>query len=276
MATQYRNLCFLDQDGVLADFVGGACRVHGKANPFADGQNCGEFELMKIWNMDPEHFWWRIDLEGKDFWKSLEPTAEAEALVKLCVEVFGVDNVALLTAPSDDPGCVPGKRAWMRKHFPKLAKNMIYAGASTKHFLAGPGRFLIDDRDSNVEAFTGAGGTGILVPRPWNKLHGTGAVLETVRAALYDLAVQRVPLTAPGIVRHWPVAAKAKQGAGRQVPVVAGSDTTVRLRETPARGGFRGVSDDDRGLLCCAQCGTAFDSRKLHYCHPDAGTEGPA
>lgn len=262
--------CFLDQDGVLADFVGGACVVHGRPSPFLDAANAGEFELIKIWGMTPDQFWAPIDAVGSEFWRSLSPTAEAEAIVHLVQTTFGPDNVAVLTAPSDDPQCVPGKRAWMRQHFPQLARKMIFANASTKHFMACPGSFLVDDRDSNVQDFTRAGGQGILVPRPWNSLYGTSAVIETVRAGLYDLTVQRVPPSTQWAVRHWPVAATTP-GRGRH-PVHKSSDscTTYQLTETPARGRGRGVASDDYCLLCCATCGTAFDSRKLHQCHPDA------
>jgi len=37
-----------------------------------------------------------------------------------------------------------------------------------KEKLAAPCRLLIDDRSENVKAFRDAGGSAILVPRPWN------------------------------------------------------------------------------------------------------------
>ena len=41
-----------------------------------------------------------------------------------------------------------------------------------KHLCAKPGVLLIDDRDKNVADFLGLGAHAILVPRPWNSLHG--------------------------------------------------------------------------------------------------------
>ena len=60
---------------------------------------------------------------------------------------------------------------------------MIFTGA--KKFIAGPGRWLIDDKDANVEAFRAAGGQAITVPRPWNSEHGKShQVMETIRKEL--------------------------------------------------------------------------------------------
>lgn len=275
MATS-RQLCFLDQDGVLADFVGGACRVHGKCNPFVLKKNLGQFELVKLWNMTEAEFWKPIDATGEFFWTELEPTAEAKDIVDLAVGVFGLENVAVLTAPSSDLGCVPGKRAWMKRWFPKLERKMIFANASNKHFLAGPGRFLVDDRDSNIEDFTASGGTGILVPRPWNKDHDTDAVIETVRGRLYDSAVQFVSVQTQRAVFQGGLAAAPVARTRHGVRVSADSLKLPDTRQAATRNRGRGVAGDDYCLLCCATCGAVFDTRKLHQCHPDAGNEaGP-
>ena len=42
----------------------------------------------------------------------------------------------------------------------------------SKHLCAKPGVLLIDDSDKNVAAFQEQGGSSLLVPRPWNSLHG--------------------------------------------------------------------------------------------------------
>jgi 5'(3')-deoxyribonucleotidase len=94
---------------------------------------------------------------------------DAEAIVGIVGAKFGLDNVAILTAPSLDPECVPGKRRWIQTHFSYFADRMIYTAA--KRFLGGPGRVLIDDKNANCDEFAAAGGIAILVPRPWNSLH---------------------------------------------------------------------------------------------------------
>lgn len=160
------DTCFLDMDGILADFVGGACRAHGRDNPYTmdNPQSWGVFDLEKVWGITPEQFWAPCD--GESFWDDLEEMPDAQQLYNLAVRTFGLENIAVLTSPSQSPYCVPGKRRWLKKHFPELVKKVIFTGA--KGFLAGSGRYLIDDRDRNVTEFNQYGGTGILVPRMWN------------------------------------------------------------------------------------------------------------
>ncbi len=273
---QTRAKCFLDQDGVIADFVGGACRAHGKQNPYILAKNLGEFELIKIWGMAEDQFWKPIDDMGMAFWVGLEKTPEADEIVRFAFETFGADNVAVLTAPSLDPGCIPGKRAWMKKNFPALERKMIFANASNKRFLAGPDNWLIDDRDKNVEQFLAAGGNGVLVPRPWNKGHKVSDVVEYVRKeVIASLAVQPVRRGSFRTVSG-ALASQAQQGVQNPVRHFPSGLAGTARSTAAARNRPRGVASDDRCLLCCASCGTAYDSGKLHQCHPDAGTEsGP-
>ena len=156
---------FLDQDGVIADFVGGASKVHGVPPPSSPIQ----WDLAKLWGMAEEEFWAPID--NLEFWSNLPKTPEADELVEFAVNRVGRENVAVLTAPSFGPFCPIGKRAWMRKNFPFLESRMIFAGPKTKQFIAGPGKVLIDDKDSNVAEWTKAHGIGVLCPRYWNTGH---------------------------------------------------------------------------------------------------------
>lgn len=159
--------CFIDMDGVLADFVGAACRAHNRPWPYDDPKNLGTFEIEPAWGITPREFWKPIDALGMGFWEGLEKTEESDRIVKLAIALYGITNVCVLTSPSEDPGCVPGKRAWLKKHYPELGKNVLFGSA--KHFVSGKDRLLIDDRDKNIEDFEAYGGTGILVPRPWNR-----------------------------------------------------------------------------------------------------------
>lgn len=161
------RFCFLDMDGVLADFVGGICRAHGRSTPYDDPHSYGIFDMEKLWGMSIEEFWSppKEDL-GMEFWSGLAKTPEADQIVELAVRYFGTKNTCILTSPSQHPSCVPGKRVWMKQHYPKLANNILFGSA--KRFLAGPDRVLIDDRDKNVEEFKKYGGHAIRVPRAWN------------------------------------------------------------------------------------------------------------
>lgn len=161
--------CFLDMDGVIADFVTGACIAHGRPSPYTEPESLGIFDMEKLWSVTPAEFWFPINAGGFAFWSGLAKTPEADGIVSLVSEAFGVENVAILTSPSMDAGCVPGKRAWIAKYFPQFSNRILFGSA--KEFLAGPDKFLVDDRDKNILDFEKHGGIGVTVPRPWNALH---------------------------------------------------------------------------------------------------------
>lgn len=159
-------MIFLDMDGVLADFVGAICKAHGRPDPYLDKANLGVFWFDKIWGMSQKDF---FEPCGFEFWKGLEATKESSAIIQWAVTHAGTANVALLTSPSQNHGCVEGKRAWVKDLIPSLASNLIFTSA--KQFLSGPDRYLVDDADHNVDGWRKAGGKAILWPRPWNSLH---------------------------------------------------------------------------------------------------------
>ncbi len=157
----------LDMDGVIADFMGHLCWYHNRPSPYENPAAYGIWDTETLWGITVEEFWEPIKKDSLTFWKTIPKTKEADALVKLVSETFGEENVAILTAPSDDSGAVPGKRSWIRKHYPQFQKRIIFGSA--KEFLAAPYRVLIDDRDKNISQFEDAGGEGVLVPRFWNR-----------------------------------------------------------------------------------------------------------
>lgn len=157
---------FLDLDGVLADFVGGICLAHSRPNPFLDPANAGRYQVDEIWGMAPAEFWKPCD---ESFWAFLEPTPEAEMIVELADRLVGEENVCVLTAPSENPGCVPGKLRWLDRHF-GIGRDRVLFG-SCKHFCAAPHAVLVDDHLGNAERFWMFGGHAVLYPRPWNP-HG--------------------------------------------------------------------------------------------------------
>jgi 5'(3')-deoxyribonucleotidase len=79
-----------------------------------------------------------------------------------------------------------GKALWVNKWIPVFNKRFIITHAP-KHLLAGSDTLLIDDKDQNIEEFVAAGGQGILVPRPWNRLHEqAGETLQVVKSKLEE------------------------------------------------------------------------------------------
>jgi hypothetical protein len=156
------NVCYLDCDGVLADFVGGAMRRHGIELPRKDVR-WGLPKQMGFESDNDPKFWNPL---GYDFWARLDKTVECDAIIRFVEAEYG-DRVVILTSPCSTPGCVEGKLDWVSHHLPNYRRRVFLGSA--KHLLAGPGKMLIDDHDANCDAFWKEGGTAYLFPRPWNK-----------------------------------------------------------------------------------------------------------
>lgn len=178
-----KKLCFVDMDGVLADFVSAACRAHERPNPYQDAAHHGVWDLATIWGITPKEVW--APLNGEDFWIDIPKLPLADELVELLLSTFGSDNICVASSPSMSKYCVPGKREWMVRAYPALAKNMLFGSA--KQFLAGPNRCLIDDFDGNVDKWKAFGGYGILYPQLWNSGHNIAELrLQRVAVCLQE------------------------------------------------------------------------------------------
>lgn len=160
---------FVDMDGVLVDWLGGACRVHGrdrgeiwkKINQ--EGHHQGPH---LVFGLSAEEFWGKIVDEGPHFWESLE-------LLPWAVDLLAVaskhSEICILTSPSKNPGCMDGKRNWLWDHFGKEFGS--YLIGPQKFHSSRPGSLLVDDHEANVDLFPRYGGEALLVPQPWNR-HG--------------------------------------------------------------------------------------------------------
>jgi len=104
-------------------------------------------------------------------WTSFPKSDEFQWLLDSCEALVGRENICILTTPILDPGCAAGKMEWIYNHCPKWLHRQYLIGPP-KHFCAQPDALLIDDSDRNVKLFQAHGGQAILVPRPWNSLHG--------------------------------------------------------------------------------------------------------
>lgn len=176
-----KELCFLDMDGVLADFVSAVCQAHDRPNPYEDPKNLGIFDMAKIWGMTAEEFW--EPTNNPYFWRDIPKLPDADELMEAVLTRFGTNNTCILSSPSSSQYCIPEKKQWIQIHYPRLAGHMLFGSA--KQFLAGPGRTLIDDYDVNIARFAHAGGHGITYPQPWNKSHSIAPQrIQFVREAL--------------------------------------------------------------------------------------------
>jgi hypothetical protein len=170
---------------VLADFVSGACEVHGR--PTADVKT---WDWYEEWGMTSSQFWEPIKAMGYGFYREfVQPYPWLCDLFKL-IDYSGHELV-VATANPLHTGLAASKAEWISTHLGRVATITVASDGQTlrapqlKALLAGPGRILIDDSDDNIEAFRDAGGEAITFPQPWNKLHAmTPHRIEYVRDCL--------------------------------------------------------------------------------------------
>lgn len=153
---------YLDMDGVIVDFVGGALAAHRKplCPPIP-----GECHIEKWLKVTPTDFWHKC--RGHLFWDSLGWLDDGLEMLQQCGPWF--DKTWLLSTPSDDPGCLSGKYSWLTRELSGWKRRLILA--CDKVSVSPPGALLIDDSDDNCKKWEAAGGEAILVPRVWNSLH---------------------------------------------------------------------------------------------------------
>lgn len=176
---------YVDMDGVLVNFVQGA--LDHLESDVCISKITWDFPKDVFGYPDAYHpdFW--IKFAFHDFWANLKWTDEGKRLLKTVEEMVGQQNIGLLTTPMDIPGCIEGKRTWVKNHLPEYQKQLIVT--PSKYLLAGEKKILLDDHDPNLLKFTktpegrSTGGRGILVPRPWNS-----GKHRTVGKAGFDLA----------------------------------------------------------------------------------------
>lgn len=156
----------LDMDGVLVDFVSGACKAHNRTNPFDPliEEAKGQFYIDKIWGMSDKEFW--APMESEHFWANLDWMEDGRRILELC-ECFA-DNVVLATSPTIHATSSSGKHIWINEHLPAYKRKFLIG--APKEIAASSDLILVDDSDKNIGKFAAAGGYGVLVPRPWNSL----------------------------------------------------------------------------------------------------------
>ena len=165
----------LDMDGVLVDFVGGLHKALGVPYDY----DHYPYEKNK-WNMfgdiqrptgEGSYSFEEIDACcTAEFWENLKWMPDGHDILRVVYEKVKAERIYLLTTPMPNVESASGKVAWIRKNLPGYEKRLIITRAS-KGILATPNRLLIDDRDKNVDEFADGGGSGIIVPRPWNRCY---------------------------------------------------------------------------------------------------------
>lgn len=168
--------CLLDMDGVLVDFVSGACNAHGLVYPYDNPRFHGEWDFHKLSGLSGNQFYKPFDAQ---FWSDLDWMPDGREILAWLEAKFGQPNICLLTSPprTNIGECVKGKMDWVSKHCPQFERQILIG--PSKEFCAHRGSILVDDKDSNCDAYRAAGGHVHLVPRPWNSSHRLShAVME--------------------------------------------------------------------------------------------------
>lgn len=138
-------------DGVLADFF------KGFANHF------GKDHWKQIQNKEKSI----QELQGTDFFNTLEPFPSTMELVNFVQTLVGDDNWGINSSPlrGDRDNSAYWKRVWLTRHFimPNV-ENLIFTGQKENFAMDkidGTANVLIDDKPDNVGRWTAKGGIGI-------------------------------------------------------------------------------------------------------------------
>lgn len=175
---------YLDLDGVITDFVGGICRSFKKSNPYS-------ILLTRdytFWNAWPEISTKMVNtICGTSFWANLKWAQDGHDILRAVLSHFKPEQIYLVTRPMPNPNSYTGKVLWVRRHLPEYCSRTIITQAP-KSLLARPDTLLIDDKDENIDEFIAADGRGLLIPRPWNRVHFCAdRTVQVVEKFLEDL-----------------------------------------------------------------------------------------
>lgn len=169
---------FLDMDGVISDFIGGACRLFEREDVL-ESWPLGERDAPQAFGLSASQFWGKIDGAGADYWANLEPYSWCRELLDVIRETA---SFTILSAPSLGVECPTGKLRWLRTYLGSGFRDHLFG--YQKHFCAKPGHVLIDDSEGNVRRFREHGGAAILFPQPWNSNH---AIIDRVTFVVDEL-----------------------------------------------------------------------------------------
>ncbi len=134
---------FLDLDGVLADFDGGARALLGMS-PAAYEERYGKGRF------------WKQLANAPDFYGTLPLMPDARELYDA---VSHLDPIILTGLPVGN-WAAPQKRTWVERHFPGV--EVITTQARFKSKYCTEGDVLVDDRDKYQDLWVAAGGVFVL------------------------------------------------------------------------------------------------------------------
>jgi len=147
---------------VVADFVGAVERLYDR--PPGSLKRDGLYSLHRELGLTHDELGERIRDESA--YRMFCLTVPALPWTGNVARLFNFsDSAYVLTSPwLEDPTGMADKVRWAALHLEAPAAHVITF--TEKHLLAGPHRYLIDDRPHNIRDWETHGGTGILFPAP--------------------------------------------------------------------------------------------------------------
>lgn len=150
-----------DMDGVLFDFVSPVYRLFDREYD-PNTYPAHERDLASIFGVKTYQLWRKIDSVGESFWSELKMYPWAKDLLSRLNEL---GTVIISTSPSFSAVSYSGKRLLLQKSGLGRIPCMI---GRDKWLMSSPGRVLVDDYQSNGDAWSLMGGGFSLFPQPWN------------------------------------------------------------------------------------------------------------
>lgn len=154
---------YVDQDDVLAEFYGEADRLLGA--PFQTLSPAARWGLLE----QVEHLFLHLPVrpDALALWNGLAGRGRRSILT-----ASPRPTGHLVTAPAD-------KLAWARRHITATAPVIVAESGLAKAQWARPGAILIDNLQRNIDAWTTAGGIGIVHVSAADTLAQLDAVLHS-------------------------------------------------------------------------------------------------
>ena len=141
---------YVDMDGVVADFDTFAEELLGREIGWGTTQDLSDAEWVKLASVDNLYY-------------QLPLMPDATKLIAYLMSLNSRFHIEFLTAiprRSTIPTAQADKQAWIDKYFPGMKMN-IGPYSHDKQKWCTPGDILIDDRPSNIEQWTAAGGIAV-------------------------------------------------------------------------------------------------------------------
>jgi 5'(3')-deoxyribonucleotidase len=161
----------LDMDGVLVDLLAGLHRSRSRRPLIVKP---GTYDFSEILGWNPQ---W--DKYSATWWANLPRTEWASDLVEAIIERYMPSEVRILTKYVS-PACAAGKLVWIKANYPRIAEQIVLV-SHDKDFACQKNDILIDDYEGNTVPWSKKGGYSILVPQPWNSLHGNDVMQHIER-----------------------------------------------------------------------------------------------